>query len=451
MSAAAIYVRVSTERQTELSPDSQRKLALEYCRKNGLEVYDIYADEGISGRKAEKRPAFQKMIADAKAEAFQVVIVWKFSRFARNMEEALVYKNALKRHGVEVVSLSEPIPEGPIGQLIERIFEWMDEYYSINLSQEIKRGLRERASRGLSVGKVPFGYRITDGHAVPDEETAPVLREAFRRRLEGESYSSIALWLSKNELSCSRRWEPTIVRKMLTNRRYIGERPPGKDGELYAAVLEPLVDVETFEAVTDFADATRRNVFRMRMGLERSWLQGVVVCSSCGHSLTQKNKRTPSGKILPRLCCQHKQCTDHGVISLNKIEKAMLDGLRAVFLGASEPLMAAPRLVYSADTEKAQNRLKKRLERCTAAYRAGVDSLEEYKAAKAEITAELERLKVGAVAAPVRNVRKSIGGVLELLEDETAPADKKRAALVSILERAVFDFSTRSLSLVFKS
>ena len=130
MKTGALYIRVSTDDQTEYSPDAQIRLGLDYAKKNGIVIPKkfIYQDDGISGRKAKNRPAFQELIATAKSEEhpFDVILVWKFSRFARNQEEAIVYKNLLKKAGVDVVSVSEPIPDGFIGELVQRIFEWMD-------------------------------------------------------------------------------------------------------------------------------------------------------------------------------------------------------------------------------------------------------------------------------------------------------------------------------------
>ena len=113
---AALYVRVSTDKQDELSPDAQIRLGREYCQKNGLHLYNqyIYQEHGISGRKADKRPQFLKMIADAKSQEhpFDVILVWKYSRFARNQEESIVYKSLLRKQcGVDVVSISEPLIE----------------------------------------------------------------------------------------------------------------------------------------------------------------------------------------------------------------------------------------------------------------------------------------------------------------------------------------------------
>ena len=131
----AIYIRVSTDKQEELSPDAQLRLLLDYAKKDSIDVPKeyIFQDNGISGRKANKRPAFQNMIALAKSREHPIdtIIVWKFSRFARNQEESIVYKSLLKKNDVDVVSISEPLVDGPFGSLIERIIEWMDEYYSI--------------------------------------------------------------------------------------------------------------------------------------------------------------------------------------------------------------------------------------------------------------------------------------------------------------------------------
>ena len=145
---ACLYIRVSTEDQTELSPDAQKRLLLDYAQKNDMIVSgDFIFTESVSGRHAQKRPEFQKMIALAKqpSHPIDVILVWKFSRFARNQEESIVYKSMLKKDNVDVISVSEPLIEGPFGSLIERIIEWMDEYYSIRLSGEVLRGMKEKA------------------------------------------------------------------------------------------------------------------------------------------------------------------------------------------------------------------------------------------------------------------------------------------------------------------
>lgn len=154
----ALYIRVSTDKQEELSPDAQKRLLLDYAKKNKILVKPehIFIENGISGRKADKRPEFQHMISLAKSKPtpFNTILLWKYSRFARNQEESIVYKSMLRKQcNVDVISITEPLIDGPFGSLIERIIEWMDEYYSINLSDEVVRGMTEKAMRG--------GYQCT--------------------------------------------------------------------------------------------------------------------------------------------------------------------------------------------------------------------------------------------------------------------------------------------------
>ena len=165
----ALYIRVSTEDQTELSPDAQKRLLLDYAKKNNIIISnDFIFSESVSGRHVQKRPEFQKMIAIAKQSShpIDVILVWKYSRFARNQEESIVYKSMLKKDNVDVISVSEPLIDGPFGTLIERIIEWMDEYYSIRLSGEVLRGMKEKALQNGYQMSPPLGYEAV-GHGKP--------------------------------------------------------------------------------------------------------------------------------------------------------------------------------------------------------------------------------------------------------------------------------------------
>ena len=160
---AALYARVSSDRQADrdLSIPSQLKALREYATKHGWKVAVEFVDEAESARTAD-RPQFQRMIAQAKQKQapFSVVLVWKLSRFARNREDSILYKALLRRHGVQVVSINEPIEDTPTGKLFEGLIETIDEFYSANLSQDTVRGMNENASQGfLNGGRAPFGYR----------------------------------------------------------------------------------------------------------------------------------------------------------------------------------------------------------------------------------------------------------------------------------------------------
>ena len=148
-----------------------------------------YVDEAESGRSAH-RPQFQRMVADVRRDPtpFNAVLVWKYSRFARSREDSIVYKALLRKHNVQVISITEPSDDSPTGRLLEAIIESLDEFYSANLAQEIVRGMRESASRGFLVHSgTPYGYRrikVKDGKTQRatleiDSQTAPTCSASF--------------------------------------------------------------------------------------------------------------------------------------------------------------------------------------------------------------------------------------------------------------------------------
>ena len=166
---AALYARVSSDRQdVDLSVSAQLRALKDYAKANGYSVAREYVDEAESGRVAD-RPQFREMIEEGSQPKapFEVILVWKFSRFTRKREHAVAFKSMLRRKGVRVVSITEHADDSPTGKLMEAIIESVDEFYSENLAQEVVRGMREAASRGFFLGsKAPFGYirvKVSDG------------------------------------------------------------------------------------------------------------------------------------------------------------------------------------------------------------------------------------------------------------------------------------------------
>ena len=227
---ACAYIRVSTDKQEELSPDAQKRLIIDYCKKNGYTITNenIFIENGISGKKADKRPEFKRMIALAKSKEhpFDVILVWKFSRFARNQEESIVYKSMLKKANVDVVSVSEPVIDGPFGSLIERIIEWMDEYYSIRLSGEVIRGMTEKAIRGGYNAQPPLGYKKNSDTGIPEiyEPEAVIVRNIFSFISQGLSLIDTAR--SVNNMGFHTRrggmFEQRTIRYIIENPFYYG-------------------------------------------------------------------------------------------------------------------------------------------------------------------------------------------------------------------------------------
>lgn len=225
----AAYIRVSTEDQMEFSPDSQLKRIQEYAGQHGIQIPEeyVFVDEGISGRTASKRPAFQNMIRLARTrQAFQTILVWKFSRFARNRQDSIFYKSMLRKDcGIEVISITEPLSHDPTSMLIEALLEAMDEYYSINLAQEVRRGMQERFSRGKAISIPPFGYRMGEESFEPDPEQAKWVTYMFEAYAAGDSLSHIADILEQAGVLTNRGnlFQPRSITYILMNPVYIGK------------------------------------------------------------------------------------------------------------------------------------------------------------------------------------------------------------------------------------
>ena len=137
---AVIYARYSSDNQREESIDGQLRECMEYAKFNGIDVVNSYIDRALSA-KTDNRPNFQRMIKDSYKGLFDVVLVWKLDRFARNRYDSAHYKTILKRNGVRVLSAKETISEGAEGILLESMLEGYAEYYSIELAEKVKRGL----------------------------------------------------------------------------------------------------------------------------------------------------------------------------------------------------------------------------------------------------------------------------------------------------------------------
>lgn len=238
----ALYIRVSTADQTELSPDAQQRLLLDYAKKNGIVIAkEFIFEESVSGRHADRRPKFQEMIALAKQDShpIDVILVWKYSRFARNQEESIVYKSLLKKSNVDVISISEPLIDGPFGTLIERIIEWMDEYYSIRLSGEVMRGMKEKALNHLAVRESRVKMAFENGIDTLEEYGANKKRLAEERQSLQEELDRVLTPAAPPETISKEDFRKEIknINDILKN----PEEPAEKKGLLLRSIVDRIV------------------------------------------------------------------------------------------------------------------------------------------------------------------------------------------------------------------
>ena len=224
---AVIYARYSSDSQREASIEGQLRDCKDYAEKNGITVVGTYIDRAYSA-KTDDRPDFQRMIKDSGKKIFDVVLVWKLDRFARNRYDAVNYKYQLEKNGVHLVSAMEPISQGPEGIMVESMLIGMAEYYSAELALKVARGERENALQcKYNGGVVPLGFTIgkEDRLYHIDPETAPIVQEIFTRYADGEPAEKIAA--SLNERGLRTRTGKQFVKnsffQIFRNRRYIGE------------------------------------------------------------------------------------------------------------------------------------------------------------------------------------------------------------------------------------
>ena len=316
---AALYARVSSERQdVDLSVAAQMRALRDYADKNGYLVVREYIDEAESGRIAD-RPQFRKMLDEAARpeSPFQEILVWKFSRFTRKREHAVAFKSMLRRKGIRVVSITEHADDSPTGKLMEAIIESIDEFYSENLAEEVKRGMREAASRGFwMTSYAPYGYRrvhVPDGPKKrptlePDPTADAVVRRIFDMALQGQSNLDIVKALNSEGIPTTngKRWLKTTIHRILVNEAYTGtlvwgskaqdNAPPVRVDNAFPAI----VTRQEFDRVSRMMHSRAPKKMNPRRAASPYLLSGLLKCETCGKAMTAAEAK--SGKYTYYIC-----------------------------------------------------------------------------------------------------------------------------------------------------
>lgn len=475
---AAAYIRVSTEEQVELSPASQLVEIRKWAAKNGWTVPEkyVFVDEGISGRKVTGRDAFRRLIGTAKTKPkpFDAILLWKFSRFARNRDDAVFYKSVLRKQlHIEVVSISEPIAEGKLGILMEALIEAMDEYYSINLAEEVKRGMEEKHRRGELQSNPSFGYAAENNILVSKEPEAIYLKEIFRRFCAGEGTYSIARWLNSVGVRTHRGnlFENRTVEYILRNPVYIGKlrwNPSGisrRDFTDPGVVLsdgrhEPLIDLDTWNtAQSRMAELKAAWKYHGRPPeCGRDWISGLIRCASCGSTMIFAKPHYWKCNGYVRGTCRISQHVSSELLKDAVIRRLQLD------LSSDLPIdFEAIRAKDSGEAElnalrTQRDALARRLDRLRDAYLSGTDSLEEYRDAKeatqqklTEISMQIEEAEEkNAVSGTSCAAEKSAKTALKTLRCDAAGVEQAYEAAHAIINYATWDKAKNLLCIHYR-
>lgn len=306
-----LYLRFSSDRQSEQSIEGQLRDCIAFCKRKKYRITAIYIDRAISARKdIEKRVQFQQMISDSKHGLWELVIVWKLDRFARNREDSAVFKMRLRKNGVRVESATEAISNTPEGIILESVLEGIAEYYSAELSQKITRGMRESALKGQSVGgHVPLGYKIENHKLVIDAATAPIVQEAFKMYANGESIAEICRTFNEKGYRTTKgvRFNRSSFRSMFKNTRYIGTYTY-KD-IIIENTIPAIIDKGLFDMVQDRLAEVAGAPARGKAKTDYL-LSGKLFCGHCGAAMNGESGTSGTGVVHHYYTCYNKK-KDH--------------------------------------------------------------------------------------------------------------------------------------------
>ena len=452
---AVIYARYSSSGQREESIEGQIRECTEYAERNGMRVIRSYADKALTGR-TDRRPDFQKMIADSEKHLFEVVICWKTDRFARNRYDAAVYKARLRKNGVRLVYAREAVPEGPEGIILESVMEGFAEYYSANLAENVKRGNYDSALQHKTLGKRVFGYRKSSADTFEiDPVTGPIVTKIFQDYRSGSRMIDIVDDLNGKGIHSvtGGPFNLNAVSKILRNEKYIGTYiwQDIRDED----VIPPLIDKETFRTVQKKLAGAKKKRRNIDLNRPDFLLTGKVFCGHCGAAMVGDSAKGKTGIQYWYYTCQNKKrrACDKRREHKQPLEDFVVHQL-VTFLHSDEDFLetlsqkVADSLVdgtYQAELEdlkkrqadvqrKIQNALDLLLDNPSKALQARLQALEQE---DEQLTAQIEDK---ALSAPPALTADHILFMLTRLSDGLESDPEYRRRIVDIFLNSVYVF-----------
>lgn len=412
---AVIYTRYSPGgRQTDQSTEGQLRDCYDFCAREGYAVVGEYNDRHITGR-YDDRPEFQRMIADSAKRHFDIIVVWKLDRFARNRYDSAIYKHRLRKSGVKVLSAKEIITDSPEGIILEGMLESMAEYYSANLSQNVKRGQRETALKGGFIGGTPpVGYKNVNKTVVIDEDKAPAIRYAFEQYAAGVAKKEIIAELNARGVR-NAKGKPltfTSFQHALKNTKYTGEYEfNGIVMHNYPAMIDKALFDKVQERLAQVAHAPAASKAKVDY-----LLQGKAFCGMCGARMVGESGRGKMGATYNYYACGVKK-KRHGCQKKNErkdfIEWYVVEQTLEYVLTPERMDLIAARVVAEYDKEFSRSKvaaLEKRLAKIEGdiakcfdlilestskpLQRRAEERLEALEQQKADLSIDLSKLKI---------------------------------------------------------
>ncbi len=444
---AVIYARYSSHSQRDASIEQQIAACRRFADRQDIDIVEIYEDRATTGTN-DRRPGFQKMLKDAERRKWEYVIVYTLDRFARDRYASAVHKQHLKECGVKVLSAMEQISDDPTGILMESLLEGLAEYYSMELSQKIRRGMADNAAKCLCNGQIPFGYRRgEDGKFAIDEAEAPIVQEIYRRIRDGAKLVDLIRDINNRGIKTKKNklWTHSSFNRMLQNERYTGiyiyrdVRIPGG--------MPMIIDPDLFEEVQMIMHTKknpRKNAAlpsdqktaipqRRRQENGIYYLTGKLYCGHCHNPMIGISGRSKNGPLYHYYVCKGKR-DDHVCekknIGREYIEKFIASALKETMLNdRAVRILADAAIEYQrkkpinaelASLKQRQGEIKKSISNLVAAIEAGIFSastqvrLTELESEQRTVDAQLSYIQKEVDA---RLTREEIIATLELFKD----------------------------------
>ncbi len=291
-----IYARFSSHSQTEQSIEGQLRECYAYAEKNDLVVIGEYIDRALTGT-TDKRPQFLKMIDDSNKKNFEYVLVYQLDRFARNRYDSAIYKAKLKKNGVRVISAKENISQDASGIVLEAVLEGFAEYYSAELSQKVRRGIKESLIKGFFIGGYGLlGYDIVDKKWTINPTEADIVRDIFNRYKNGEKAKDIIDRLNNKGIKtkAGSKFNMNSLARIIRNTKYIGIVESHEN--IYTDIVPAIVDEEVFYACNAIMDEHKHKQ-RVTKNEKPYILSGKLYCGYCNSLMTAESGTSKTGKI----------------------------------------------------------------------------------------------------------------------------------------------------------
>jgi len=314
---AVIYARYSSHNQREESIEGQIRECQDFAARNGFVVIGEYIDRALSG-KTDDREDFQRMIKDSEKGHFDAVLMYTMDRFARNRYDSAMYKAKLKKNGVKIYYAKQAIPEGAEGIILESVLEGMAEYYSENLSRNVRRGMNENALQCKVNGGVCLGYRKSkDSKYEIDPVGSKIVQDIFEKYATGMSATQIVKYCNDRgyKTAHGKSFTRNSLRTILQNKKYIGIYE--YDGTVIEDGIPPILSRELFDRVQGML---RHNyTARAKTKAKEDYLLTTkVFCGHCGSNMIGESGTSRHGTTYHYYKCGNRK---RGHDCLKKTEK----------------------------------------------------------------------------------------------------------------------------------